>query len=507
MEPDDPANCYYMMHYSNPFYVLLFLVRVEPFTTLHIELCDAKFDARDRMFFSIPRAFASVTSPTPDFRELIPEFFTFPEFLLNDNEFDLGETDNGGKVKLPNWAHGIPHRFIELHRLALESSHVSEHLDEWINLIFGFQQTGRAAVEAKNTFHPSSYASAITPEVLQDPDLLQSIQTVAGTVGTIPRQIFTRPHPKRLVLPRVTDFVDDFVLCFRLHLPPLFVFGNGELFSTLLRDGSISAISLSKGTETTIGSITDSVFLTEGMTVPKSFAFMPEANRLVTGSLCDNCFHAFRIDAGSISHIDSFRQKFSLLSTVHYAGSNRLLTAWRDSSLTLWNLREPLYRVTPHLASLVDVDVSPALRLVASLDKDRKCVLSLLETGQFMRSFQIEGVETLSKLILFSAPFLAVIGELSGKSCVKLFGVDTRKVYESEFDGVVTVVGKAELDFGLNLMAIGFAKGRFVVVRIPDLRIVVDVQGRSDIVSVNFSPQLFAFIVATVTGDVFRFML
>jgi hypothetical protein len=69
------------------------------------------------------------------------------------------------------------------------------------------------------------------------------------------------------------------------------------------------------------------------------------------------------------------------------------------------------------------------------------------------------------------------------------------------------VVGKAELDFGLNVMAIGFAKGRFVVVRIPDLRIVVDVHGRSDIVSVTFSPQLFAFIVATVTGDVFRFML
>jgi hypothetical protein len=43
--PDDDATsrCYYMAHSSNPFYVLLFLVRVAPFTSLHLEICDKKF--------------------------------------------------------------------------------------------------------------------------------------------------------------------------------------------------------------------------------------------------------------------------------------------------------------------------------------------------------------------------------------------------------------------------------------------------------------------------------
>lgn len=39
-------------------------------------------------------------------------------------------------VKLPPWAKS-PVDFIQKHRMALESEHVSEHLHEWIDLIFG----------------------------------------------------------------------------------------------------------------------------------------------------------------------------------------------------------------------------------------------------------------------------------------------------------------------------------------------------------------------------------
>lgn len=42
-----------------------------------------------------------------------------------------------GDVVFPPWAHGSPDEFIRLQREALESDYVSEHLHEWVDLIFG----------------------------------------------------------------------------------------------------------------------------------------------------------------------------------------------------------------------------------------------------------------------------------------------------------------------------------------------------------------------------------
>ena len=75
-------------------------------------------------------------------KELIPEFFYLPEFLKNANEFDLGQKQDGEiihDVILPPWAK-TAEEFIRINRDALESDHVSEHLNDWIDLIFGYKQ-------------------------------------------------------------------------------------------------------------------------------------------------------------------------------------------------------------------------------------------------------------------------------------------------------------------------------------------------------------------------------
>ena len=54
-----------------------------------------------------------------DVKELIPEFFYLPEFLENQNKFDLGKKQNGdllGDVVLPAWAKNDAREFIRLHR-------------------------------------------------------------------------------------------------------------------------------------------------------------------------------------------------------------------------------------------------------------------------------------------------------------------------------------------------------------------------------------------------------
>jgi hypothetical protein len=144
------AKFHYGTHYSNSAMVLHYLVRVEPFTSLHIELQSGRFDVADRQFHSIPQTWKNLFNNVNDVKELIPEFFYFPEFLINANNFDLGHLQGNKKsrvhdVVLPKWAKNTDD-FVRKHRQALESDYVDSHLHQWIDLIFGYKQKGQVGI-------------------------------------------------------------------------------------------------------------------------------------------------------------------------------------------------------------------------------------------------------------------------------------------------------------------------------------------------------------------------
>lgn len=139
------AGFLYGTHYSTVASVLYYMCRLEPFTSLHIEMQSGRFDAPDRLFRSFADTWRNVNTSRSDFKELVPEFFYSPEVLLNSSDLPLGTTQAGevvGDVELPPWASSADD-FIRQHREALECPLVSSQLHLWIDLVFGSKQNGQ----------------------------------------------------------------------------------------------------------------------------------------------------------------------------------------------------------------------------------------------------------------------------------------------------------------------------------------------------------------------------
>uniref|UniRef100_A0A8C2J430 Lysosomal trafficking regulator n=1 Tax=Cyprinus carpio TaxID=7962 RepID=A0A8C2J430_CYPCA len=200
-DPMPPVQPYhYGSHYSNSGTVLHFLVRLPPFTKMFLAYQDQSFDIPDRTFHSMNTTWrlSSYESMT-DVKELIPEFFYLPEFLVNREGFDFGVRQNSERVNhvnLPPWARNDPRLFILIHRQALESDQVSQTLCQWIDLVFGLKQKGKAAVHAINVFHPATYFG-MDVSAVEDPVQRRALETMIKTYGQTPRQLFNASHISR----------------------------------------------------------------------------------------------------------------------------------------------------------------------------------------------------------------------------------------------------------------------------------------------------------------------
>lgn len=206
----DGQEFLYGTHYSTPGYVLFYLVRKRP--DLMLRLQNGKFDAPDRAFYSIYNTWQSCLNSQTDVKELIPEFFTDPSIFENVSNLDLGTRQNGARVydvELPPWCDGSARTFVELHRMALESDYVSEHLHEWIDLVFGFKQRGEEAKKADNLFYPLTYQGSVDVTMVDDDLLKASLETQISEFGQTPKQAFFAPHPKRRPRSEWTKVMDE----------------------------------------------------------------------------------------------------------------------------------------------------------------------------------------------------------------------------------------------------------------------------------------------------------
>ena len=198
---DEMIPFHHGTHYSTGASVSYYMVRLEPFTSQAKKIQNDTFDMPDRLFHCVQRSWESCLSNNSDVKELIPEFFYLPEMFININKYSLGFTQAGNDanvVMLPKWSNGSALCFIKTHRQALESSYVSKNLHLWIDLIFGYKQQGKAAVDSINVFGPAAYLSSFE-KLARTAANVQGVIDEAFFFGQVPTQLFKKPHAGREV--------------------------------------------------------------------------------------------------------------------------------------------------------------------------------------------------------------------------------------------------------------------------------------------------------------------
>uniref|UniRef100_A0A8C2BDK6 Neutral sphingomyelinase (N-SMase) activation associated factor n=1 Tax=Cyprinus carpio TaxID=7962 RepID=A0A8C2BDK6_CYPCA len=410
----------YGSHYSSPGYVLFYLVRVAPEHMLCLQ--NGRFDQADRMFNSVGETWKNCLEGGTDFKELIPEFYgSDSSFLKNLLGLNLGRRQGGGRVEnveLPPWA-SDPDDFLEKMRLALECQYVSEHLHEWIDLIFGYKQRGSEAVAAHNVFHPFTYEGGVDCDSIEDPDQKIAMLTQILEFGQTPRQLFVTPHPQRIT-PRFHNLSATPSLS-SSELSPLSP--SMESFEDLTEESkkmawsnmnklalqSCHKIHKEAVTGIAVALSGDSIFSTSQAYGRRQDTLMGHDDavshicwrddKLYTASW-DSTVKIWKCVADDIS--SNKRTQFDLLAEFeHEAGVNTLdlspagtllATGTKEGTLTLWDIASPLplNQLTCHSGKIHQVAFSPDSRHILSVGEDSCLVVTDVQTGMLIATVHAE---------------------------------------------------------------------------------------------------------------------
>nr|POF06987.1 beige protein like 1 [Quercus suber] len=310
---------HYGTHYSSAMIVSSYLIRLQPFVQSYLLLQGGSFDHADRLFDSIEKTWLSASRDTmSDVRELTPEFFYLPEFLVNVNKYDFGVKQGDGKtvndIHLPRWANGDPHIFIAKHREALESPYVSEHLHQWIDLVFGFKQRGDAAVEATNVFQHLSYGGAKNLDTIHDPVERLATIGIIHSFGQTPLQVFQRPHAARELSHSATSRLDSMASSLT-RLPD-------SLYSS---DEKVAGLTFSASQER---------LLCNG---PTQLNLLPNCDRHMAWGFSD---HSIRFFSSATKRLLGLYENTHIgpVTAVTFADSKTLVTAGVDCTLAVWSV-------------------------------------------------------------------------------------------------------------------------------------------------------------------------
>lgn len=522
--------CHYGTHYSSSGVVVHLLIRLEPYTTFARILQGGKFDHSDRLFYSIPNSWHCCTSSTGDCKELIPEFFYCPEFLEMTNNLDLGTLQSTkekiGNVILPAWA-STPEEFIRLNREALESDYVSDHLHEWIDLIFGYKQKGKDALEAYNLFHPLTYEGYVNIQDVKDPLERRQIIAQIENYGQTPSQLLQRPHPKRQ---RVEEMFIPF-----LHNP-------SKLYEHFCQNVSNSPIVCIKAFDNRVITICKN-----GMYTVHKFTFLnsPSDSFVNKNLIClpfssevpinQKCFsisskdtiyssghwdNSFKVTSSkSIQSIFRHKDVVSCLAT----DENYLVTGSNDTTLIVWEIQnekvlfeKPKAILYGHEDEITCVAINNDLDMVVSGSKDKTCIIHTLN-GKYVKSINLPDNHSID-LISLPSTLPLVQSDINEKSVpmiaynnIVIYSSSAQSIFLYSINGKLLKSVKSKIKVACMIIVMSrfliYGGGNRVIVRnLYDLSLVKEYKIQSgEVVSVDVTNDSHQMFVGLNTGKLLIF--
>ncbi|KHN08982.1 BEACH domain-containing protein lvsC [Glycine soja] len=554
-DPDIPSF-YYGSHYSSMGIVLYYLLRLEPFTSLHRNLQGGKFDHADRLFQGVEGTYRNCLTNTSDVKELIPEFFYMPEFLVNSNSYHLGVKQDGepiGDVCLPPWAKGSPEEFIRRNREALESEYVSSNLHHWIDLVFGYKQRGKPAVEAANIFYYLTYEGAVDLETTEDDLQRAAIEDQIANFGQTPIQIFRKKHPRRgppIPIAHPLYFAPDSISLSSIvcntsqYSSAMLYVGLMDSNIVLVDEGLNLSVKmwlttqLQSGGNFTFSGSQDPFFGVGsdilsprkiGIPVPENvelgaqcFATMqtPSENFLISCGNWENSFQVISLSDGRM--VQSIRQHKDVVSCVAVTSDGSILaTGSYDTTVMVWEvfrgktaekrirnsqselprknyviIETPCHILCGHDDIITCLYVSHELDIIISGSKDGTCVFHTLREGRYVRSLRHPSGSPITKLVVSQRGQIVIYAD--DDLSLHLYSINGKYVAASESNGRLNAVQLSRC--GEFLVGAG-DQGQIVVRSMNTLEVVKKYQGVGKVLtSLAVTPEE-CFLAGTKDGS------
>uniref|UniRef100_A0A8C9VPW8 LPS responsive beige-like anchor protein n=1 Tax=Scleropages formosus TaxID=113540 RepID=A0A8C9VPW8_SCLFO len=485
-EDEQVPKFHYGTHYSTSSFTLMWLIRIEPFTTFFLNLQGGKFDHADRTFSSISRAWRNCQRDTSDVKELIPEFYYLPEMFVNSNNYNLGVMEDGTvvcDVELPPWAK-TPEDFVRINRMALESEFVSCQLHQWIDLIFGYKQQGPEASRALNVFYYLTYEGAVNLGAIGDPVLREAVEAQIRSFGQTPCQVLIEPHPPRSSAMQVTPLMfteqmqQDVIMVLKfpsnspvahvaantqpgLSAPAVITVTANRLFAVNKWHGLTGSstqdqqyqlpVEIDPLIASNVGThrrqITD--LLDQSIQVhPQCFVITADNRFVLVCGFWDKSFRVYSTDTGKLTQIVfGHRDVVTCLSRSesYIGGDCYILSGSRDATLLLWywngkncsigeNMTEfvtPRAILTGHDCEITCASVCAELGLVVSGCKEGPCLIHSMN-GDLLRTLEAPVGCLQPRLIQASTEGHCVIYYDRGQFCV--FSINGKELGHMEVD-------------------------------------------------------------------------